>query len=76
MEINKNGIIKHVNVNGKIIISLKKDYSWNPNTCICENTKYLISVTNTSMAKCHEIVIVMNSLSMKCYKYCFNKSSS
>ena len=36
----KNGIIKHVNVNVKIIVSAKKDYSWNPSTCTCENSKY------------------------------------
>ena len=33
----KNGIMKHVNVN----VCKKKDYSWNPSTCICENSKYL-----------------------------------
>ena len=33
----KNGIIKHVNVNVKIIVSSKKIVK----TCICENSKYL-----------------------------------
>ena len=59
----------------------KKDYSWNPGTCICENSKYLKSVVDTSVTECDEIVIVMNNLSTnkdKCYnnnccKYCFNK---
>ena len=25
----------------------EKDYSWNPSTCICENSKYLNSVADT-----------------------------
>ena len=37
---NKNGKIKHVNVNVKMIIHAKKYYSWNPSTCTCENSKY------------------------------------
>ena len=44
----------------------EKDYSWNPSTCICENSKYLKSITDgTSVTKCDEIVIVMNNLSTK-----------
>ena len=35
----KNGIIKHVNMSVKIIITAKKDYSKNPCACIRENTK-------------------------------------
>ena len=27
----------------------EKDYIWNPSTCICENSKYLKSVANTSV---------------------------
>ena len=53
---NKNGIIKHVN---------KKDYSWNPSIRICQNSKYLKSLTDTSVTKCDETVIVMNNLSTK-----------
>ena len=34
----KNGIIKHVNVNVRIIVKCKKGYSWNPRTYICENS--------------------------------------
>ena len=45
----KNGIIKHVNVNVKIIVSAKKDYSWNSSTCICEKSKYLKSIADTSL---------------------------
>ena len=32
--------MKHVNVSVKIIVHPKKDYSWNPSTCICENGKF------------------------------------
>ena len=42
-----------------------KDNSWNPSTCICENSKYLKSVAGTSVAECDEIVIVMNNLTTK-----------
>ena len=45
----KNGIIKHVNVNVKIIVSAKKDYSWNSSICICEKSKYLKSIADTSL---------------------------
>ena len=61
----KNGIIKHVNVNIKIIISAKKDYSWNPSTCICENSKYLKSIADTSVIECEEIITVMDTVSTK-----------
>ena len=44
----KNGLIKHVNVNLKIIVSAK-NYSWNPRTCICENSKYQKSIDDTSV---------------------------
>ena len=43
----------------------KKDYNWNPSTCICENSKYLKSVADTSMTNCDEIVIVMDNLLTK-----------
>ena len=39
----------------------KKDYIWNPSTCICENSKDLKSGTDTSMTECDEIIIVMDS---------------
>ena len=38
----------------------KEDYSWNPSTCICENSKNLKSVADTSIAKCNEVVTVMD----------------
>ena len=34
----KNEIIKHVNMNVKMIVRAK-DYSWYPSSCICENGK-------------------------------------
>ena len=63
----KNGIMKHVNVNVKSIRFAKKkrDYSWNPSTCICENSKYLKSIVDTSVTECDKIVIVMDNVSTK-----------
>ena len=40
----------------------KKDYSWNPSTCICEKSKYFKSVADTAVTKFDEIVIVMDIL--------------
>ena len=59
----KNGIIKHVSINLKYYGECKKDYWWNQSTCVCENSKYLKSCANTSVAECDEIVIVMDNLS-------------
>ena len=39
-----NQIIINVNPSVKSIIRAKKDYSWNPDTCICENSTSLKSV--------------------------------
>ena len=52
----------------------KKDYSWNPSTCISENSKYLKS---TSVTECGEIISVMDIVSTKttCYKYTLNNLS-
>ena len=57
----KNGIIKHVNVNVKAIISVKKVIVG----ILAQNSKYLKSVADTSVTECDEIVIVMNNLSIK-----------
>ena len=38
----------NVNVSVKSIKSCKKDYSWNPSTCICSNSRYLKSATNSA----------------------------
>ena len=43
----------------------KKYYSWNPSTCISENTKYLISIADTSAIQFDEIISVMNIVSAK-----------
>ena len=45
----KNGIIKDVNVNVKIIVSAKKIIVGMIATCICENSKYLKSIADTSV---------------------------
>ena len=36
----------------------KKDYSWNPSTCICQNSKFLKSIADTSVITCDEIITV------------------
>ena len=59
---NKNTIIKHVNVSVKII---KKDYSWNSSTSICENSEYLKNTADTPVTECDEIIIVMDIVSTK-----------
>ena len=41
----------------------KRDYSWNPSTCNCENIKYLKSITDTSVIKCDEIISAMDIVS-------------
>ena len=43
----------------------KKDYSWNPSTCVCENTKYLKSIADTSATECDEIIFAMDIASTK-----------
>ena len=43
----------------------KKDYTFNPSTCICENSKYLKSVADISVTECDEIIFVMDIASTK-----------
>ena len=43
----------------------KKDYSWNPSTCICENSKNLKSIVDASVIVCDEILSVMDIVSTK-----------
>ena len=43
----------------------KKDYSWNPSTCICENSKYLKSIADTSVTECDDIIIVIDTTAAK-----------
>ena len=55
----KNGITKLVNVNVNVNVS------WNPSTGICENSKYLRSIANTSVIQCDEIITILNIISTK-----------
>ena len=57
--------MKHVNVSVKIIIHAKKDFNWNPRRCICENSKYLKSIGDTSLIEYDEIISVMDIVSTK-----------
>ena len=43
----------------------KKDCSWNPSTYICENSKYLKGIPDTSVIACDEITSVMDIVSTK-----------
>ena len=43
----------------------KKGYSWNSSACICENSKYLKSVADTSVTECDGIPIAIDNLSTK-----------
>ena len=43
----------------------KKDYIWNPSSCICENSKYLKIITYTWVIGCDEIIIFLNNFSTK-----------
>ena len=43
----------------------KKDYSWDPSTCICENNKYLKNIADTSVIACDEIISAMDMISTK-----------
>ena len=47
---NQNGIIKHANVDIKIILAYT----------LCENSKYLKSIADTSVIQCDEITTVMD----------------
>ena len=49
----------------KIYLKCKKDYSWNPSSCICENSKYLKNIAYASMIECDEIISVMDIVSAK-----------
>ena len=43
----------------------KKNYSWDPGRCICDNSKYLKSIADTSVIECDEIIFAMNIVSTK-----------
>ena len=42
----------------------KKDYSWNPSTCICENHKFLKSIAGTSVITCDEIISIIDKFAI------------
>ena len=43
----------------------RNDCSWNHSICICENSKYLKSIGDTSVIECNEFVTVMDTVSTK-----------
>ena len=51
----------NVNACGKSITRAKY-YSWFPNTCFCENNKYLKSIVDFSGIMCDDIINVANRL--------------
>ena len=72
MIINANSIVHHIIQIKKLIIcnvkiyhKCKKDYSWSPSRCICEGSKYLKIIADTSVSKCDEIISVMDIKSTK-----------
>ena len=44
---------------------MQKGFSQNPSTCICQNSKYLKRVPDTSVIECDEIVIGTDIVSTK-----------
>ena len=47
------------------MISAKKDYSSNRSACICENSKYLKSIADTSVIACDELISAIDIVSRK-----------
>ena len=43
----------------------KRDYSWNSSECICENSKYLKSIADTSAPECDDVISVLDIVSTK-----------
>ena len=41
----------------------EKDYSWNPSKCICENSKYMKSITDASVIECDQIITILDIIS-------------
>ena len=62
---------------------MQRDYSWNPSTWICGNSKYFKSTADTSVTECDEVIVFMDNVSRKkskyysnkCYGCCFDKFS-
>ena len=42
----------------QVNVIIKKDYSWYPSTCICENSKYLKSIADDSKIVCDKLYIM------------------
>ena len=61
------GVIKHVNVNVNVIAHAKKII--NPSSCICENSKYLESICDTSVIASDEITSALNIVLMKLHLF-------
>ena len=40
----------------------KKDYSWNPRACICENDKYFKSIADGSVIVCDKVINATDSV--------------
>ena len=59
----KNGIMIQCHCTCKKYQSCKKDYSWNPSICICDNSRYLKCIVDESVIVCDEIVNVKDSAS-------------
>ena len=68
MIVNANSIAQHVirikNCKCKNYHKCKKNFSWNPSKCICENSKYLKIFADTSVTECN-IIIVMDTIATK-----------
>ena len=43
----------------------KQDYGWSTSAYICENSKYLKSIADTSVTECDEIIIVVDNVLTK-----------
>ena len=50
------GITINVGESVKSIIDVKKEYVWNPSTCICESGKYLPSIMDDSVITFDKVV--------------------
>ena len=44
---------------------MQKYYKWNPCPSICENSKYLKSIADTSVTECDKIITIIDDVSTK-----------
>ena len=42
---------------------MQKNYSWNPKTCICKNSKYLKGIVDDLEIACDEVIYVTDIVS-------------